>query len=271
MAYIQSLLDNLTPLLDKYILTGSAVKRDSIYNVLRQIESHARDPEPVELARRRIQRAGLPLPASTSSSNPQQSKELGRTDGERRRQEAEQRRRWEMERSSEENGGRSALSRRSTANEKPDLFLGTVDGGLSVQQKLADDKVALESQMENSDRKTDATPKMNEGVDNNVVLTAANKVAEMVARAGAATGFDGQSLGIGGLDDVLAQVKRRIWTPLAAPPQLLRELGITPVRGLLLYGKPGCGKTLLAKKLGQLLSPLRCVLTGKALETMSPV
>jgi ATP-dependent 26S proteasome regulatory subunit len=45
-----------------------------------------------------------------------------------------------------------------------------------------------------------------------------------------------------GLDDVLSQLKRRVWTPLAVPPRLLLELGIQPVRGVLLYGRPGCGK-----------------------------
>jgi vesicle-fusing ATPase len=75
-------------------------------------------------------------------------------------------------------------------------------------------------------------------------------------------------LGIGGLDDVLAQVKRRVWTPLAAPPQLLKELGIHPVRGLLLYGKPGCGKTLLARTLGNILSPMRPITVVSGPEIM---
>ena len=35
------------------------------------------------------------------------------------------------------------------------------------------------------------------------------------------------------------------------------ELGIQPTRGLLLYGAPGCGKTLLASTLGSMLSPFR--------------
>lgn len=77
---------------------------------------------------------------------------------------------------------------------------------------------------------------------------AAAKTALMVAKAGGGDVFTGESLGIGGLDDVLLQVKRRIWVPLAAPPSLLRELGINPVRGLLLYGMPGKNLSLFKNK-----------------------
>jgi len=87
--------------------------------------------------------------------------------------------------------------------------------------------------------------------------TAAARVSDIIAEAGSGMGFDGSTLGVGGLDDVLGEIKTRIWTPLAAPPQLLQELGIKPTRGLLLYGLPGCGKTLLASTLGSMLSPFR--------------
>lgn len=86
---------------------------------------------------------------------------------------------------------------------------------------------------------------------------ASAKSSELIARAGSGDAFLGSVLGVGGLDDVLAQIQRRVWIPLAAPPSLLSELGIQPVRGLLLYGAPGCGKTLLARKLGSILSPCR--------------
>eukprot|EP00571_Detonula_confervacea_P006103 CAMPEP_0172315948 /NCGR_PEP_ID=MMETSP1058-20130122/26771_1 /TAXON_ID=83371 /ORGANISM="Detonula confervacea, Strain CCMP 353" /LENGTH=658 /DNA_ID=CAMNT_0013030155 /DNA_START=188 /DNA_END=2164 /DNA_ORIENTATION=+ len=86
---------------------------------------------------------------------------------------------------------------------------------------------------------------------------ASAKSSELIARAGSGDAFLGSQLGVGGLDDVLAQIQRRVWIPLAAPPSLLSELGIQPVRGLLLYGEPGCGKTLLARKLGSILSPCR--------------
>ncbi len=83
------------------------------------------------------------------------------------------------------------------------------------------------------------------------------KSSELIARAGSGDAFIGSVLGVGGLDDVLARIRRRVWIPLAAPPSLISQLGIRPVRGLLLYGDPGCGKTLLARKLGDILSPCR--------------
>lgn len=72
------------------------------------------------------------------------------------------------------------------------------------------------------------------------------------------------NFGIGGLDDVWNQIKRRIWIPLLTPPEILQQLGLQStatgnrsVMGLLLYGPPGCGKTLIAKNLARLFSPLR--------------
>jgi len=91
----------------------------------------------------------------------------------------------------------------------------------------------------------------------NTMEKASAKSSEFIARAGSGNAFLGSVLGVGGLDDVLSQIQRRVWIPLAAPPALLSELGIQPVRGLLLYGSPGCGKTLLARKLGGILSPCR--------------
>jgi transitional endoplasmic reticulum ATPase len=51
---------------------------------------------------------------------------------------------------------------------------------------------------------------------------------------------------IGGLDDVKQQLKESIEWPLKMPEKF-KKLGITPPKGILLYGPPGCGKTLLAK------------------------
>ena len=51
---------------------------------------------------------------------------------------------------------------------------------------------------------------------------------------------------IGGLDDVKQQLKEVVEWPLKYPESYAR-LGIEPPKGVLLYGPPGCGKTLLAK------------------------
>lgn len=254
-AYVENLMKNLENVLDQFVLTRQTTYHEQALNILELIGRHSLNSESLSKAKLMIEETGLSSWNKKVSGGNNDDTILGKTDEKERLKQAEQRKEWEefRERQSDEVslGGSSALNRREV-NSTPSNFVGSELE--SATSKLLEDKKFLQSgSME--------APQLNKNSvydgDDDSNIEASMIVSEYISKAGAANNFNGQSLGIGGLDDVLAQIKRRIWTPLAAPPVLLKELGIQPVRGLLLYGKTGNGKTLLARTLGQILSPLR--------------
>mmetsp|Transcript_17184 Transcript_17184/g.31186 ORF Transcript_17184/g.31186 Transcript_17184/m.31186 type:complete len:744 (+) Transcript_17184:68-2299(+) len=66
--------------------------------------------------------------------------------------------------------------------------------------------------------------------------------------------FDFSKMGIGGLDNEFNQIFRRAFASRIFPSHIIEQMGIHHVRGMLLYGPPGCGKTLIARKIGQVLN-----------------
>lgn len=66
--------------------------------------------------------------------------------------------------------------------------------------------------------------------------------------------FDFEKLGIGGLDQEFNQIFRRAFASRIWPAHIIQQMGIHHVRGMLLYGPPGCGKTLIARQIGKALN-----------------
>ena len=69
---------------------------------------------------------------------------------------------------------------------------------------------------------------------------------------------------IGGLDSQIQELKEAIELPLIKP-ELFIEIGIDPPRGVLLYGPPGAGKTLLAKAVAHHTNAAFISVVGSAL------
>merc|ERR1719383_727524 len=55
---------------------------------------------------------------------------------------------------------------------------------------------------------------------------------------------------IGGLDDLKLKLKQAVEWPIKHPEMFIR-MGISAPRGLLMYGPPGCSKTMVAKALAK--------------------
>ena len=66
--------------------------------------------------------------------------------------------------------------------------------------------------------------------------------------------FNLKELGIGGLTDEFSEIFRRAFSTRMFPREVMDKMGIQHVKGILIHGGPGTGKTLIARKIGEMLN-----------------
>jgi len=112
----------------------------------------------------------------------------------------------------------------------------------NVLTRVVEPEKVSEEEAEDSDGNASSTPKSSIPTDENNKPPAASLNKKL--------GMEFEN--VGGLDNQLDDIARRVLAS-RANPKAARRLGVGHVRGILLSGPPGCGKTLLARELSQLL------------------
>lgn len=67
------------------------------------------------------------------------------------------------------------------------------------------------------------------------------------------TNFDFRELDIGGMNQELSTILRRVFMSRMLPSDIVEKLNIVHVKGLIMFGPPGTGKTLIARQLSKCL------------------
>ena len=65
------------------------------------------------------------------------------------------------------------------------------------------------------------------------------------------TSIDYQTIGIGGLTNEFRRIVERLLLTRLISSELLKKTGVRHPKGVILYGPPGCGKTLIARNIGK--------------------
>jgi vesicle-fusing ATPase len=65
--------------------------------------------------------------------------------------------------------------------------------------------------------------------------------------------FNFEEMGIGGLDEQFLKMFRTAFASRIFPG-VVKQLGTNHIRGMVLFGPPGCGKTLIARQIGKILN-----------------
>lgn len=98
------------------------------------------------------------------------------------------------------------------------------------------------------------------GNNNNVVFT--NKQNTEIFK----NKFNFNEMDIGGLDKEFLILFRRAFSSRLMPQKIKEELGIKDIKGIMLYGPPGNGKSLIARKLSQIINAKSLqIVTGPSL------